>query len=47
VRAIVVAHGGVVTLQSAPESGTTVRVDLPQTAAASPRVAAHGEALAR
>jgi two-component system OmpR family sensor kinase len=47
VRAIVVAHGGAVTLESTPESGTTVRVDLPRRAAASPRVAAHGEALGR
>jgi two-component system OmpR family sensor kinase len=33
VRAIVVAHGGEVVLQSAPGSGTTVRVELPRAAA--------------
>ncbi len=33
VRAIVVAHGGEVVLQSAPGAGTTVRVELPSAAA--------------
>ncbi len=47
VRAIVAAHGGSVALESTPDSGTTVRVDLPRPAAASPRVGAHGEALGR
>lgn len=32
VRAIVVAHGGVVALESAPGAGTTVRVELPRAA---------------
>jgi two-component system OmpR family sensor kinase len=34
VRAIVVAHGGEVTLRSAPGAGTTVRVELPRPAVA-------------
>jgi len=41
VRAIVVAHGGAVALESAPDAGTTVRVDLPRAAAASPNVVIH------
>src|SRR6478672_4250254 len=47
VRAIVVAHGGAVALESAPDAGTTVRVELPRAAAPSPRVAIHGEELRR
>jgi two-component system OmpR family sensor kinase len=43
VRAIVVAHAGSVTLESAPGAGSTVRVDLPRLALT--RVAVHGEAL--
>ena len=37
VRAIVVAHGGAVALESTPESGTTVRVELPRALAESGR----------
>jgi two-component system OmpR family sensor kinase len=45
VRAIVVAHGGAVALESAPGEGTTVRVDLPRVVPEDPAmVAAHGEA---